>query len=91
MSIVKTAPSAVGVCEACDAIFKSHWRQVAQSEWEIQVQFARHRCNPQDATRNAVRMVKEGIQKRGPRVLRLQVFLATRTPSSSPGVDPMRT
>jgi hypothetical protein len=47
LRMVKTTPPASGVCEACNAVFKSHLHQAAQSKWEIQVQFERHKCKLQ--------------------------------------------
>ena len=44
LRIVKATPPAVGVCEGCNAMFKSYLRQGVQSQWEIKVQFERHRC-----------------------------------------------
>jgi hypothetical protein len=56
LRMVKTSPPAVGVCEACSAMFKSHLHQAAQSEWEIRVQFERHKCKLQSTDQAATRI-----------------------------------
>jgi hypothetical protein len=56
LRMLKTSPPAVGVCEACSAVFKSHLHQAAQSKWEIEVQFERHKCKFQHADKAAMRM-----------------------------------
>ena len=64
LRMVKTGPPAAGVCEACHAMFKSHLHQAAQSQWEIQVQFERHKCKMQSAGQSAVRIATGPIQSR---------------------------
>ena len=61
LRMVKTGPPAVGVCEACSAMFKSHLRQAVQSKWEIEVQFERHKCKLPQADQAAMRMAREAI------------------------------
>ena len=63
LRIVKTSPPAVGLCEGCNAIFKSHLRQAVHSEWEIKVQFERHKCKVPGAD-EADRIAKAAISDR---------------------------
>jgi hypothetical protein len=61
LRMVKTGPPAVGVCDACNAVFKSHLRQTAQSEWEIRVQFERHKCKPPRVDQAAIRIATAAV------------------------------
>ena len=61
LRMVKTGPPAIGVCDACNAVFKSHLHQTAQSEWEIRVQFERHKCKPQHVDQAAIRIATATI------------------------------
>ena len=42
--VKKNLKVTLGVCEACNAQFTSHLPQPDQSQWEIQTQFDRHKC-----------------------------------------------
>jgi hypothetical protein len=64
LRIVKTTPPASGVCDACNAVFKSHLHQAAQSKWEIQVQFERHKCKLRSTDPSAVRLATEATPTR---------------------------
>jgi hypothetical protein len=61
LRMVKTSPPAVGVCEACSAVFKSHLHQASQSQWEIEVLFERHKCKSQRASQAAMRIATEAV------------------------------
>jgi len=62
LRIVKKAPPfpAIGICERCNAQFKSSLPDTAESD--IAVQFDLHRCKPVDSSQNALRIVRESTE-----------------------------
>jgi hypothetical protein len=50
LRIVKRTPPAIGVCERCNAQFKSSNANTAHAELEIMDLFDAHRCQPMDAS-----------------------------------------
>jgi hypothetical protein len=57
LRIVKEAPPpAIGVCERCNAQFKS---SLPDSEIDIATQFDAHKCKPVDSSQNALRIVEK--------------------------------
>jgi hypothetical protein len=64
LRIVKqTFKVTLGVCEACNSQFTSHLPKPDQSQWEIQTQFDRHKCKPEDASQAAARIVREATKQ----------------------------
>jgi hypothetical protein len=58
LRIVKSTPlPAIGVCERCNAQFKSSLPDTAESD--IAVQFDVHMCKRLDSSQNALRIVRE--------------------------------
>ena len=53
LRIVKQTPSAIGMCERCNAQFKDP---------NIQAQFDAHECKPIDSSQNALRIVREATE-----------------------------
>jgi hypothetical protein len=46
LRFVKRYPrETIGVCEACNAQFKSYLPQQDKAEWEIKTRFEEHKCN----------------------------------------------
>jgi hypothetical protein len=52
LRMLKASPTAEGMCEACDARSNPTYTKAAQSEWEIRVQFERHKCKLRGAAVN---------------------------------------
>jgi hypothetical protein len=51
LRIVKRYPrETIGVCEACNAQFKSYLPQQDKAEWEIKTRFDEHKCKPEDTS-----------------------------------------
>lgn len=62
LRIVKKTPSpAIGVCERCNAQFKS---SAADAEAEILAQFSAHKCKLMDSSQNALRVVREATENK---------------------------
>lgn len=60
LRIVKDVPlPAVGICERCNAQFKSN---ILYFEADIQAQFDAHRCKLVDSSQNALRIVREATE-----------------------------
>jgi hypothetical protein len=59
LRIVKRTLPAIGVCERCNAQFKS---SLAGPDPEIQAQFDAHKCKPTDSSQNALRVVREATE-----------------------------
>jgi len=60
LRIVKqTPPPAIGVCERCNAQFKSN---LPSPDAHIQAQFDAHKCKPVDSSQNALRIVRESTE-----------------------------
>ena len=60
LRIVKRGPPpAIGICERCNARFKS---SLSYPYADIQVQFDSHRCTLTDASQNALRIVRESTE-----------------------------
>ncbi len=62
LRIVKIAPPPViGMCERCDAQFKSSAPDTAA---DIAAQFDTHKCQPVDSSQNALGIVREAAEKK---------------------------
>jgi len=62
LRIVKKSPlPAIGVCERCNAQFKS---SLPDADADIQAQFGAHKCNPEDSSQNALRIVREATREK---------------------------
>jgi hypothetical protein len=60
LRIVRKAPlPAIGVCERCNAQFKSN---LPSSTAEIKALFLVHKCKPVDSRQNALRIVRESTE-----------------------------
>ncbi len=60
LRIVKKAPPPIiGVCEHCNAQFKS---SLPSPEYDIQAQFDAHKCRLIDSSQNALRVVREATE-----------------------------
>jgi hypothetical protein len=57
--VKKGPPPAIGVCERCNAQFKS---SVPDAETDIAAQFDAHKCKPVDSSQNALRIVRESTE-----------------------------
>jgi hypothetical protein len=57
--VKKTPPPAIGVCERCNAQFKS---DAPDSELDIEARFDAHTCMPMDSSQNALRVVREATE-----------------------------
>jgi hypothetical protein len=62
--VKRSAREFLGVCDACNARFKSYLPEPEKAEWEIRASFDEHRCKSQDPGQTAARIVKEGTQNR---------------------------
>jgi len=59
--VKKRPPPAIGVCERCNAQFKS---SLPSPDTDIQAQFDAHKCKPVDSSQNALRIVRESTEDR---------------------------
>jgi hypothetical protein len=59
LRIVKQSPPAIGVCERCNAQFKS---SLPYPYADIQVQFEDQKCESIDTSQNAPRIVRESTE-----------------------------
>jgi hypothetical protein len=59
LRIVKRMPPAIGICERCNAQFKS---DLPYSNADIQAQFEAHKCTLTDSSQNALRIVRESTE-----------------------------
>jgi hypothetical protein len=57
--VKKSPPPAIGLCERCNAQFKSN---VPNSTAEIKALFLVHKCKPMDSSQNALRIVRESTE-----------------------------
>jgi len=62
LRLVKRVPPIIGVCEACNAQFKSIHTDPATAEADIEVSFKGHKCKPLDSSQNALRIVREATE-----------------------------
>jgi len=58
--VKKSPPPVIGVCERCNAQFKSSLS--FGSADDIQTQFEAHKCKPVDSSQNALRIVRESTE-----------------------------
>jgi hypothetical protein len=56
--------SALGVCECCNAQFKSDGAFTGDPIEEIRGQFGNHICEPMDSSQNALRIVREATENK---------------------------
>jgi hypothetical protein len=61
LRIVKQGPPAIGICERCNAQFKS---SLSDMELDIAQQFDAHKCKPIDSSQNALRIVREATENK---------------------------
>jgi hypothetical protein len=60
LRIVKeTPPPVIGVCECCNAQFKSSKHDAAA---DVAAQYESHKCKPLDSSQNALRIVHEATE-----------------------------
>ena len=59
LRIVKRTSPAIGVCERCNAQFKSG---LPSPSADIQAQFDAHKCKLADSSQNALRIVRESTE-----------------------------
>jgi len=57
--VKKSPPPAIGVCERCNAQFKS---SASDSELDIARRFDAHKCGPMDSSQNALRIARESTE-----------------------------
>lgn len=62
LRIVKRTPIAIGICEHCNAQFKSQQAVEEDAEAEMKAQFDAHKCKPMDSSQNAQRIVRESTE-----------------------------
>jgi hypothetical protein len=62
LRLVKRVPPIIGICEACNIQFKSVYTDPAAAEADINTGFAAHKCNPEDASQAAARIVREATE-----------------------------
>jgi hypothetical protein len=63
LRIVKLTPIAIGVCERCNAQFKSSQPLEDDAEAEMRAAFDAHKCKLEDASQAAARIVKEATDR----------------------------
>jgi hypothetical protein len=59
LRIVKHDPPIIGICERCNAQFKSANFTPDAAKHEISAAFNTHKCKPVDSSQNALRIVRE--------------------------------
>jgi hypothetical protein len=63
LRIVRNLPRpAIGVCECCNAQFKSDGTFTGDPIEEIREEFGNHICEPMDSSQNALRIVQESTE-----------------------------
>jgi hypothetical protein len=62
LRFVKRDPPSIGVCEHCNAQFKSNNTVEAHAELEIIDLFDAHKCEPLDSSQDALRIVRESTE-----------------------------
>jgi len=63
LRFVKLDPPALGICERCNAQFKSS-KTPGDAEAEISEAFTIHKCKPMDSSQNAIRIVREATENK---------------------------
>jgi hypothetical protein len=58
----KSPPPVIGVCERCNAEFKSTELSWEDADAEIAEVFAAHKCKLMDSSQNALRIVRESTE-----------------------------
>jgi hypothetical protein len=61
LRIVQQSPPAIGICEGCNAQFRSG---EFFPDVDIQAQFDSHKCKPVDSSQNALRIVHEDTESK---------------------------
>jgi len=59
LRIVKNTPPVIGVCERCNAQFKSDRPEPLD---DIREQYRLHACKPLDSNQKALRIVRDGME-----------------------------
>jgi hypothetical protein len=57
----RSPPLVIGVCERCNAQFKSERPEPAG---DLEAQFNLHKCHPIDSSQNALRIVREATENK---------------------------
>lgn len=60
---MKRTPTVLGVCVKCSTEFFSYLSGKA-ADWELKAQFDAHKCDPLDASQNALRIVREAYDNK---------------------------
>jgi hypothetical protein len=64
LRIVNLTPIVIGVCERCNAQFKSSQPLVDDAESEMRAAFDAHKCKLVDSSQNALRIVREATENK---------------------------
>jgi len=64
LRIVKRTPIAIAICESCDMQFNSHQPIEDDAEAEMRATFDAHKCQREDASQNAARIMREATEER---------------------------
>jgi hypothetical protein len=64
LRIIKRTPIAIGICEHCNAQFKSKQPVEEDAEAEMMAQFETHKCTRLDSSQNALRIVREATENK---------------------------
>jgi ribosomal protein L37AE/L43A len=61
LRIIKRTSPTIGVCERCNAQFKSSHTSPST---DIQAQFDAHKCKPMNTSQNSLRIVREATENK---------------------------
>jgi hypothetical protein len=62
--VKRIPPPAIGVCERCNAQFKSTSPLEIDMLMELTEAFTAHKCKPVDSSQNALRIVNEATERK---------------------------
>jgi hypothetical protein len=62
LRFVKVDVPMIGICEFCNAQFKTHEERLDEARHDVERQFDAHECKPVDSSQNTVRIVKEATE-----------------------------
>jgi hypothetical protein len=62
LRIVKRTPIAIAICESCNMQFHSKQPVEDNSEIDLEIQFNKHKCEREDASQAAARIVREATE-----------------------------
>jgi len=57
--VKRSARESLGVCDSCNAQFKSWLPQPDKAEWEIQARFDEHKCQPEGGSQTTARIARD--------------------------------